>query len=83
MKKSKIPYFIFFMLLIVCVVFAVYLFFFKKESYRIIKIYEFEGDGVITRESFDEIEPYANMVLESGDNVKLNTGVMTPSPSNS
>jgi len=77
MKKSKIPYFIFFMLLIVCVVFAVYLFFFKKESYRIIKIYEFEGDGVITRESFDEIEPYANMVLESGDNVKLNTGVMT------
>lgn len=49
----------------------------KKDAYRIIKVYEYEGDGIVSRESIGDIEPYNNMVLESGDKVTLNTGVMT------
>ena len=40
-------------------------------------MYEFEGDGVVNRTDLGDIEPYNNMVLESGDNIKLNTGLMT------
>lgn len=65
-------------LLVVCVaVVAVVLLSKKDESYRIIKVYEFDGDGVVSRESIGDIEPYSNMVLESGDNIVLNTGLMT------
>lgn len=49
----------------------------KKDSYRNIKVYEYDGDGVVTRKSVGDIEPYSEMVLESGDNVKLNTGLMS------
>lgn len=49
----------------------------KDDAYRIIKVYEYEGDGVVSRESIGDIEPYNNMVLESGDRVSLNTGEMT------
>ncbi len=48
----------------------------KKEEYRLIKIYEYDGDGVVSRESTGDLEPYTNMILESGDNVKLNKGLM-------
>ena len=48
----------------------------KDDSYRIIKVYQYEGDGVVNRKSVGDIEPYNNMILESGDNVRLNTGLM-------
>lgn len=48
----------------------------KKEEYRLIKIYEYDGDGVVNRKSLGDMEPYNNMILESGDNVRLNTGLM-------
>ena len=49
----------------------------KKDSYRLLKMFEFSGNGVVTRESKGDITPYTNMVLESGDMISLNTGVMT------
>ena len=58
---------------------SVALFFFlnKGDSYRLLKLYEFEGYGMVTRESKGDITPYANMVLESGDTISLDTGTMT------
>ncbi|MBR2523268.1 MAG: FecR domain-containing protein [Clostridiales bacterium] len=52
-------------------------FFTREESYRLLKLYEFEGVGTVTRESKGDITPYANMVLESGDKISLETGRMT------
>ncbi len=49
----------------------------KEDAYRIIKVYEIEGEAVVTREGIGEIEAYNNMVLESGDNIYLKTGTMT------
>lgn len=49
----------------------------KDDAYRIIKVYEYDGNGVVTRETIGDLEPYNNMVLESGDKVYLNTGIMT------
>ena len=48
----------------------------KKEAYRILKVYEVEGAAVVTRDGIGEIQPYANMVLESGDKVRLDSGKM-------
>lgn len=77
-KNKKIIFIILAILLVVCIaVVAVVLLTKKDDSYRIIKIYEYEGDGLVSRESIGDIEPYSNMVLESGDNIKLNTGLMT------
>ena len=58
---------------------AVVLFFVlpKNESYRLLKMYEFSGSGTVTREGKGDITPYANMVLESGDKISLDTGVLT------
>ena len=58
---------------------AVSLIFFlpKNKSYRLLKLFEFSGSGTVTRESKGTITPYANMVLESGDKVSLDSGVMT------
>ena len=49
----------------------------KKDSYRIIKIHEFDGVATVTHVDQSEIEPYNNMLLESGDKVYLDTGNMT------
>lgn len=49
----------------------------KNDSYRLLKLFEFQGTGSVVRESKGEITPYANMVLESGDTVSLDTGTMT------
>ena len=49
----------------------------KDDAYRIIKVYEYEGAGLVSRDSIGDIEPYNNMVLESGDKVTLKTGDMT------
>ena len=63
-------------MLVACVTVVVLVLGGKKEEYRLIKIYEYDGDGVVNRTSTGEIEPYNNMILESGDNVRLNTGLM-------
>ena len=49
----------------------------KEDVYRLLKIYEFDGKASVTRESLGQIEPYQNMVLESGDDIKLDTGKLT------
>ncbi|MBQ5768986.1 MAG: FecR domain-containing protein [Clostridiales bacterium] len=49
----------------------------KDKSYRLLKLFEFSGSGTVTRENKGDITPYANMVLENGDTVKLDNGVMT------
>ncbi len=62
---------------LIAVVVALILFLPKNESYRLLKMYEFEGTGVVTRSGKGDITPYANMVLESGDKISLDTGVLT------
>ncbi len=64
-------------LLVIAVVVVVVFVLKKEDAYRIIKIYEYDGVGVVSRDSIGDIEPYNNMVLESGDKVTLNTGEMT------
>ncbi len=49
----------------------------NQDSYRIIKIFEFNGSATVTRESMGDITPYNNMLLESGDNVFHESGNMT------
>ncbi len=78
MKNKKILFVVLGILIVACIaVVAIVLGTKKKDSYRIIKVYEYEGNGIVTRDSIGEIEPYSNMVLESGDNVKLSTGLMS------
>ena len=50
---------------------------FKDKSYRILKVFLVDGEATVTRKDIGDIEPYANMVLESGDNISLKTGLMT------
>lgn len=49
----------------------------KEDSYRIIKVYETEGEAVVDRTNIGEMEAYENMVLESGDRIKVRDGKMT------
>lgn len=49
----------------------------KEESFRTIKVYEISGEAVINRKDIGEINAYENMVLESGDQVTMNSGTMT------
>ena len=56
---------------------ALVFFFTKNDSYRLLKLYEFEGIGLVTRENKGAITPYTNMVLQSGDQISLETGTMT------
>lgn len=78
-KKSK--KFLFILIpVIIAVVVAVVLFFIsrdKNDAYRIIKVYELEGDVIVTRDGIGEMEAYPNMVLESGDYISVGTGSMT------
>lgn len=46
----------------------------RDKGYRVLKVYEVEGDAEVTREGTGAINPYVNMNLESGDRIKLNTG---------
>ena len=55
---------------------AGFLIFGKNNSYRLLKIFEFEGTGSVERPEIGELEPYENMVLESGDTVSLKKGKM-------
>ncbi len=49
----------------------------KEDSYRIVKIHEYDGVAMVNRVKQGEIEPYVNMLLESGDHVSLDSGNMT------
>ena len=49
----------------------------KADTYRLLKLFEFEGTGNVSREGKGDITPYTNMVLESGDRISLQTGTMT------
>ena len=77
MKAKNIILVLVTILLVAGISIAGILFLNKKDSYRNIKVYEYDGDGIVTRKSAGDIVPYSDMVLESGDNVKLNTGLMS------
>ncbi|MBQ9983588.1 MAG: FecR domain-containing protein [Lachnospiraceae bacterium] len=62
---------------VVILALLILVFFGGKNGYRMIKIYEFDGMATITREEQGEITPYSNMLLESGDNVCFDEGIMT------
>jgi len=49
----------------------------KKNSYRVIKVYEVKGDAYVKRNGIDDLKAYDNMLLESGDTVVLKKGEMT------
>lgn len=49
----------------------------KNEAYRVIKVYESEGESIVTRTNIGEIKAYGNMVLESGDDVAVHDGRLT------
>ena len=48
----------------------------RKKTYRLLKVYEFTGEGSVTRDKKGDLTPYNNMVLKSGDKVKLVQGDM-------
>ena len=62
---------------VIAVAIALVFVFSKGNSYRLLKLFQFEGTGTVTRENKGDITPYANMVLESGDTISLDTGIMT------
>ncbi|MGN0347869.1 MAG: FecR domain-containing protein [Lachnospiraceae bacterium] len=49
----------------------------RKDAYRIIKVYEIQGEAIIERAEIGEIAAYENMVLSSGDKIMMNQGTMT------
>lgn len=49
----------------------------KKDSYRVIKVYEINGNAYVKRDGIDDLKVYDNMLLESGDTVALESGSMT------
>ncbi|MGN0437305.1 MAG: FecR domain-containing protein [Lachnospiraceae bacterium] len=49
----------------------------KKDEYRLVKIYELNGDASVTRENIGDMDAYQDMVLESGDTIVLKSGEMT------
>lgn len=65
------------LVVIAAIVIMIVLFSKKEEAYRIIKVYEKQGDVVVKRTDIGDVEAYENMVLESGDNIKVGEGKMT------
>ncbi|MCQ2521054.1 MAG: FecR family protein [Lachnospiraceae bacterium] len=49
----------------------------RAEAYRIIKVYEKEGEAKVNRDPIGDIEVYLNMLLESGDKVSVGDGILT------
>lgn len=77
MSNKKIGIIVGIVVAVVLIGFGALFFFRKRNNYRLLKIYEFDGEGSVTRDKKGSITPYTNMVLESGDNIKLNTGKMS------
>ena len=53
-----------------------FLWFTREKDYRLLKVCEVNGDGSVVRADTGTLDPYVNMQLESGDRVKLDTGVL-------
>lgn len=49
----------------------------KRQTYRLIKVYDTEDGAVVSREEQGELAAYANMVLQSGDRVQTADGRLT------
>ena len=49
----------------------------KEAVYRIIKVFELDGKSTVTRKDIGDLDAYDNMVLESGDQVYVDTGSLT------
>lgn len=49
----------------------------KQAAYRIIKVFELEGKSIVTRQDVGDLDAYDNMVLESGDQVYVDSGFLT------
>lgn len=64
-------------LAIIVVVTVLIVFLGKKEEYRLVKIYELNGEASVNRESIGDMDAYQDMVLESGDTIVLKSGEMT------
>ena len=76
-KKGLIIAIVAAVLVIGGIVAAVILFSNKEETYRLLKVFEVEGDANVSRNGIGDISPYSNMVLESGDKISLKTGLLT------
>jgi hypothetical protein len=74
-KKKKIILFV--SLGVALIAAGLVLFFVLRDNgYRLLKVYEVEGDANVVREKIGDITPYNNMVLENGDLVSLIKGEM-------
>ena len=78
-KKSKKPVVIIAIIaaVVVAAAVAVVIILNNGKGYRLLKIFEVDGEANVHRESLGDIDPYANMVLESGDVISLDTGLLT------
>lgn len=62
---------------IVAVIITVIVLLNKKDTYRVIKIYDVQGTVYVQRDGISDLEPYANMLLKSGDTIRVENGSMT------
>ena len=49
----------------------------KEDAYRIVKVFEVDGDANVEREDTGSLDPYANMLLVTGDHVSLDKGTLS------
>lgn len=77
MNKKKIIIIVSAVVALVAVALVLFLEVFKKDAYRLLKVFEVDGTASVTRGDIGNIEPYDNMVLQNGDIVKLEEGLMT------
>lgn len=76
-KKKNVPVIVCLAVITVIAAVICILFLGRNKSYRLLKIFEVEGTAKVVREGTGDIEPYVNMVLESGDRVSLDMGLLT------
>lgn len=62
---------------LVGIIVAIFFLFFTEKGFRLLKVFEHSGKSSVTRGTVGEIEPYENMVLENGDVIQLDTGILT------
>lgn len=77
MNKKKIIIIVSAVVALVAVALVLFLVVFKKDAYRLLKVFEVKGTASVTRGDIGNIEPYDNMVLQNGDIVELEEGLMT------
>ncbi len=49
----------------------------KEDAYRIVKVFEVDGEANVEREDTGSLDPYANMLLVTGDHVTLDRGSLS------